>query len=99
MSMHSNEKGRRPILLAPPRLKGTAKQPGRRPVFTGRGPEAAFAVQELALRLVVWCEAVGRLRVVQIIVKAVMRPSYLFKYVSGILSNKRTARFQGRPQL
>ena len=51
------------MLPAEPRLRGITEQHGRRPVLTGRGPEAASVIQELTLRLVVFGEAGGRLRV------------------------------------
>jgi hypothetical protein len=46
--------------------------------FGALGPEAASVIQELALRLVVWYEAVGRLRVDQIVLSAVKRPRLFF---------------------
>ncbi len=68
------------MLPAEPRLRGITEQHGRRPVLTGRGPEAASVIQELALRLVVFGEAGGRLRVDQNIFMAVKRPCSLLHY-------------------
>lgn len=81
-----NEKGRRTDAAPRAPAKGHSRTAWPTPL-SGRGPEAASTVQEPKLKLAGFSEAVGRSRVVQVVVMPAISPrSILVRYSGWSLS-------------